>query len=538
MNAGFNASRLAAALLASMLPGALANAQTTPLPPLVTTRISVDSAGGQGNGESDLWANGQVSADGRFIVFDSTAPNLVPGDTNGVGDIFVHDRMTGETTRVSVNSSGKQGNGWSGFSSISANGRYVAFTSEATNLVPSDSNHVNDVFVHDRVTGETTRASVDSFGNQGDDSVGRCLLSADGRFVAFTSSATNLVLGDTNGKDDAFVHDRVTGETTRVSVDSFGNQGNGDTWLPAISADGRYVAFDSYATNLVPGDTNKADDVFVHDRVTGETTRVSVTSSGDQVTDVGGMFPSLSAEGRFVAFMSASRQLVPNDTNWAEDIFVHDRVTGETTRVSVDSQAREGERDSEWESISADGRYVAFASWSNNLAWNDKDPGRDVFVHDRKTGLTTLVSPRIDASAAWPSGSGWPSISADGRYVAFDGHEANLVPDDTNQSGDVLVRGPELTLEADPTVITGGQLLTLTTYKSVPGNPASLWIVGVNGSPVSLLVSEGFFDGDGLFVLSGAVPPGLGPLAITFRSYGTGASGLENRTNDIAVSFQ
>jgi Tol biopolymer transport system component len=228
----------------------------------VVQLVSVASDSTQGNDNS--W-DPSISADGRYVAFFSHASNLVPGDTNNTLDVFVHDRLTGQTTRVSVASDGTEGNGDSFVGSISADGRYVAFASWASNLVPGDTNGRSDIFVHDRVTGQTTRVSVASDGTEGNgDSWGCPSISADGRYVAFASWASNLVPGDTNGRSDIFVHDRVTGQTTRVSVASDGTEGNGDSWWrPSISADGRYVAFPSYASNLVPGDTNGWADIFV-----------------------------------------------------------------------------------------------------------------------------------------------------------------------------------------------------------------------------------------------------------------------------------
>ena len=185
------------------------------------------------------------------------------GDTNGFVDVFVHDRQTGATERVSMDSAGSQGDGVSAWPSISADGRFVAFNSDATNLVPGDTNGRTDVFVHDRQTGTTERVSADSAGVGGGSGAA---LSADGRFVAFASDAANLVPGDTNGYPDVFVRDRQTGTIERVSMDSFARQGNNHSFDRAISADGRFVAFASYATNLVAGDTNRVVDVFVHDR--------------------------------------------------------------------------------------------------------------------------------------------------------------------------------------------------------------------------------------------------------------------------------
>ena len=278
----FIAAQIAGSLAVVMLvmfPVAAWNA-----PPIVgeTTRLSVASDGSEGNGSSALPA---ISADGRYVAFESLARNLVSDDTNNFADIFVHDRQTGETTRASVASDGAEANHASLAPGISADGRYVAFWSSASNLVPDDTNDTADIFVRDRHTGETTRVSVSSDGTEANGfSAFIPTISADGRYVAFQSSATNLVSGDTNNFADIFVHDRQTGETTRASVAGDGTEGNNSSDYPSISADGRYVAFHSSASNLVPDDTNDTADIFVHDRQTGETTRVSVASDGTEVS--------------------------------------------------------------------------------------------------------------------------------------------------------------------------------------------------------------------------------------------------------------
>ncbi|MBI3988598.1 MAG: PD40 domain-containing protein, partial [candidate division NC10 bacterium] len=364
-----------------------------------TTRVSVASDGTQGNSRSFYPAatnDRVISADGRYVAFISFATNLVPGDTNSTNDIFVHDLETGQTTRISIASDGTQANSESKSPSISADGRYVAFDSAASNLVPGDTNGARDVFVHDRETGKTTRVSVASNGRQGDSHSEDPSISADGRYVAFGSFSHDLIWidldgdgrceeaegCDINGSADIYVHDRQTGQTTRVSVAFDGTPTNSGSDEPSISDDGRYVAFLSAATNLVPGDTNGRWDVFVHDRLTGQTTRVSVASDGTQ-TNSWSDFPSISADGRYVAFDSIASNLVPGDTNGFGDVFVHDQVTGQTTRFSIASDGREANGGSSWPSISADGRYVAFASSANNLVPGDTNDHPDIFVHDR-----------------------------------------------------------------------------------------------------------------------------------------------------------
>jgi Tol biopolymer transport system component len=411
----------------------------------------VDSAGSEGNKES---REPSVSANGRYVAFESEASNLVSGDTNNAWDIFVRDRETGKTTRVSVDSNGNQADSESHYPSISADGRYVVFESFASNLVPGDTNGAWDIFLRDRQTNKTTLVSVDSNGTPAKNDTDYSAfpdMSADGRYVTFMSRSPDFVTGDTNGRRDIFVHDRQTGETTRVSVDSSGKEGDQDSWNPAISADGRYVAFHADATNLVPGDTNNLEDVFVHDRQTGETTRASVDSAGNQGNG-DSQKPAISADGRYVAFESRAANLVLEDTSDTWDVFVHDRQTGETTRVSVDSAGNQANAASRFAAISADGRYVAFQSDASNLVADDTNSAPDVFMHDRQTGENTRVS--VDsagdqgsignrAPGGLPSGEPGSSVvvtfSGDGRYLAFTSEASNLVSGDTNGYLDVFL---------------------------------------------------------------------------------------------------
>ena len=354
--------------------------------------VSVSNRGVQGNSWSAI--EGSISSDGRYVAFSSAASNLVDGDTNKTYDVFVHDRETGQVSRVSVSSAGIQGNRHSYQPFISASGRYVAFSSAASNLVPADTNEAIDIFVHDRDTGQTARVSVSSEGGQANRNSYQPSISADGRYVAFSSEATNLVDGDTNRADDVFVHDRENGQTRRVSVSNEGAQGNSNSMDPFISAGGRYVAFAADASNLVSGDTNGTYDVFVHDLLSGLTSRVSVDSAGREANgkNFGSRHPYLTGDGRYVTFGSFASNLVEGDTNGFVDIFVHDRESGETGRVSVSSQGVQGDYDSySPSSISDDGRYVAFYSDASNLVAGDTNGCRDIFVHDRQTGQTERV---------------------------------------------------------------------------------------------------------------------------------------------------
>ncbi|MBI3597906.1 MAG: PD40 domain-containing protein [Nitrospirae bacterium] len=388
------------------------------------------------NGDSFASA---LSADGRFVAFSSTASNLVSGDTNGRSDIFVRDQTTGIIERVSVSSTGLEGNDASNYPAISADGRYVSFSSKASNLVAGDTNGWFDVFVHDRESGETSRVSVNSAGSEGNGNSFPSAISADGRFIAFSSKANNLVSNDKNGTFDLFVHDRQTGATTRVSVDSLGTEGNDFSYAPTIDASGQFVAFSSKASNLVAGDTNGTFDVFMHNMETGETTRISVDSAGMNANGQSG-WPAISADGKYVAFSSKANNLVSGDTNDTFDVFMHNMETGETMRVSVDSLGAEANQngDSVASALSADGRFVAFTSGASNLTPSDTNGTFDVFVHDRESGKTTRVSVN-NLGTEGNNASYVSALSADGRVVVFNSKASNLATGDTNGASDIFV---------------------------------------------------------------------------------------------------
>ncbi|MPZ51449.1 MAG: hypothetical protein GEU79_01725, partial [Acidimicrobiia bacterium] len=434
-----------------------------------TTLISVSTGEVPGDQRS---SSPSVSADGRYVAFPSSATNLVEDDNNGASDVFVRDTTTGTTTRVSVDSTGLEGDLASTGPAISPNGRYVAFSSRATNLVPGDDNMSFDIFVHDRQTGTTTAASITSDGTFGDKDSVRPSISADGRFIAFRSFAANLVADDTNDTTDVFLHDTATGETTRVSVDSAGNQGDGSSFEPSITRDGRHVAFYSSASNLVPDDTNDVRDVFLHDHQTEETIRVSHDSDGIQGNDFS-VSPSISANGRFIAFVSKATNLADGITNDATDVFVHDRHTGETIRVSVDSAGNEADRNSTGPTISDNGRYVAYFSFATDLVAGDDNGEKDVFVHDSVTGETTRVS--VDSTGSEGNDqSENQAISGDGRFVAFQSEASNLVADDTNGEADVFVH-QHLPDPTPPTTTTSTTPSTTTTTTTVPSGDADFF---------------------------------------------------------------
>lgn len=390
-------------------------------------RVSVDSAGFEGNGPS--FDRPDISSDASVVAFMSAASNLVNGDTNAQWDIFAHDRSVGLTNRIAVSSSGAQSDSFSRTPSVSGDGRLVAFWSHATNLVPDDTNGTDDVFVHDRLTGLTTRVSVGTSGEEGNGPSTVAGISGNGRYVAFHSSANNLVADDTNGQIDVFVHDRQSGVTERMSVSSGGVQGNDESVcsngdLPcAITDDGRFIAFASRASSLVADDTNNTWDIFLHDRQSGETSRLipntsvnvdisadgrvvvaqtaghqivaydrqaaslvvaSVNDSGTPASGGSTRSPTVSGNGRYVVFSADAgvTNLVPSDTNGYSDIFIHDLQLHRTVRVSETSGAGEANGDSEYPSTDSSGRFIAFTSFASDLVPGDENGERDAFVND------------------------------------------------------------------------------------------------------------------------------------------------------------
>ncbi|BBH70111.1 hypothetical protein ACTI_67960 [Actinoplanes sp. OR16] len=405
-----------------------------------TERISVATGGTQGDADIiSEFPGGNASDDGRYVVFDSFATNLVAGDTNDELDVFVRDRQAGTTERVSVTSGGVQGDSTSGQSAISGNGRFVVFTSLAGNLVPGDTNGFPDVFLHDRQTGVTERVSVAAGGAQGTDFSVLATVSDDGNRVAFMSNAPNLVAGDTNDVIDVFVRDRQAATTVRVNVSSGGTQADSYGLQPAISGSGDHVAFYSEAGNLVPGDTNAQPDFFVHDLQTATTERVSVATGGGQGTGQSLGRAALSDDGRYIAFRSDASDLVAADTNDAADVFVRDRQAGTTARVSLTGGGGEAGGHSSAPTISDDGRRVAFQSEASDLVAADTNGVPDVFVRDRQAGTTERVS-LTDGGGQGDGDSDDGFISGDGRHVTFASHAANLVAGDTNGFRDVFVR--------------------------------------------------------------------------------------------------
>ncbi|MFC7385427.1 S8 family serine peptidase [Sphaerisporangium rhizosphaerae] len=428
-----------------------------------TQRVSLSVDGHQGDNES-WWP--QLSDDGSAVTFASVAGNLVPGDTNDDLDVFVTDLRTGAIERVSVASDGTQADAFSLTPTLSGDARYVGFSSGATNLVPGDTNGQTDAFAHDRQSGRTELISVGPGGALSDGLSSQPAFSSDGRFAVFNSDATNLVAGDTNGRTDVFVRDRQAGTTERVSVGPGGAQGDGNSREQTISADGRFVAFESNATNLVPGQDDGSTNLFVRDRQAG-TTEALTTPEGVEPSS-----PKISADGRMVVYIGAGPK------GW--QIYRYDRQARTNALVSAASDGSPGDDWSFAPSPSADGQTVVFYSYAANLAGPDVNGRTDVFVRDLKAGTTQRVSTG-PKGVEGDGSSEVPSISGNGRYVAFQSSSANLVEGDTNRHSDVFVRdrtpGPEPRfalgeLEVSPDAVRPGRPVRVSAWVKNVGEKA------------------------------------------------------------------
>ncbi len=416
-------------------------------------RISLGNAGLEGNGAS---FSASISSDNRYVAFASSSNNFVSDDTLSFIDIFVRDLANDTIRRVSVSSLNVQADKSSTTPTISADGRYVSFSSSATSLVLNDNNAKADVFRHDLQTGTTIRITLDPTGgasNGGVTGTNQPALSSDGRFVIYTSDADNLVAGDTNGVRDIFVYDHQSGSTERVSVSSAGVQGDQSATQATITPDGRYVSFISASSTLVSGKTTTIPDVFIRDLQTGTTERVSLSSAGVQGNS-SSFVSSLSDDGRYVAFRSNATNLVGSDTNGDYDIFVRDRQTDTTLRVSVDSLENQANGHSYGVSISGDGRYVVFSSDASNLVANDTNSQRDVFVRDLLAGTTRRLS--VDKAGMEANGrSDEASIAIDGIHVIFSSNASNLVSGDSNGQYDIFISDLRFTPGNDDVTLTG-----------------------------------------------------------------------------------
>jgi subtilisin family serine protease/Tol biopolymer transport system component len=405
---------------------------TAPKPAPWNGRLSGISRLPSGRWADDHSGDAVVSADGRWVAFGSHATNLVSGDTEGFRDIFLADRQTGEIVRVSQTQAGAGARGDSGAVAISGDGRFVAFVCSAGNLTSGDSNGQDDVFVWDRETRQVELASVRqgtrTSGNAGSDSPS---ISADGQLVAFASDASNLVTSDTNQARDVFVRDRARSTTERLSVTSTGSQARGSSEAPSISADGRFVAFHSGANNLVLPDGNQSWDVFVRDRTTGRTEGVSLSGDGDSV------FPSISGDGRLVLFHSLGDNFDGQTSDEWLGVFLYDREAKRTVRVSRAPGAATSVGNSFADVISANGRFATITTEALDLAPGGAPGFYRAFVYDRLTDTLGPVAVS-DAGRDADDSAFYARMSGDGRILVFTSYASNLTPDDGNGVSDIF----------------------------------------------------------------------------------------------------
>jgi Tol biopolymer transport system component len=406
----------------------------TPPPSEITVRESVSTGGAQGNGSS---LGGTLSGDGRWLVFQSAATTLVDGVTTP-GGIFLRDRVAGTTTLASVTLSGMATSATTVDPWLSEDGRYVVFESLATDLVVGDTNNKRDIFARDLLGSSTARISVSSTGVQANGASTDAHISPDGRFVAFATEASNLVHNDTNGTQDVCFHDRTTGATVLVSVSTNGVLANGPSSAPRVSPDGRYVAFASGASNLDPADTQSSIDVYLHDLLNDST--VCASKKVDGMAGGNSSNPRVVTGGGLVFFESTSTSLVLGDFNAKSDVFVREIATGTTSRVSLGLAGEEANGHSFLGEISRDGRYVLMITQATNLAAGTSGPYADLVVLDLWTNERWVASQTHNGQEPMGQPQFVPvGISDDGRSVGFCSNGLNFVPLDNNTLQDVFV---------------------------------------------------------------------------------------------------
>ncbi len=401
-----------------------------------TSRLNISSAstlapqGLEANSHSFNTA-AAISSDERFVVFSSDASNLVAGDRNDAADVFLRDRWFNQTTRISVDNSGAPGNADSTQPVISASGRFIAFSSKATNFVAGEANTVADIFIYDTQTKQVRGINpLDSNGDSVNPSI-----SADGRWIVFESLASNLVAGDTNNASDIFAFDSQSNQLTRISVNDAGVEGDGHSFHPMIAANGHAVVFESEASNLIAGDTNVTSDIFLHDLTTHTTQRVSQSTLQ---TDRGSYHPSIDAEGKLVVFESDATTLVENDSNAVSDIFIKDMTTGQVQRITS-ATGEQANSAAYYPTISATGRYVALTTAATNLVSGNANALFDVLRYDRQTQQLERVNVNVSGKQGNFQSLKLPmSLSWNGNYVVFTSNATDIVFGDNNLSFDIF----------------------------------------------------------------------------------------------------
>ena len=410
--------------------------------PYITERVNLTPAGAQMTGGSVQYAP-VISQDGRYVAFATTSSDMLPGDTNGKTDVYVRDRKLGANVRATLNSTGGEiAASVSGFT-MSANGRFVLFSTGNSSVVPGDTNGKPDIFLRDLKNNTTELVSLSSGGGITNGSTSFYDISSDGRYVVFSNDGTNVVPGDTNGVTDIFLRDRKLGTTTLISKTGAGLISNGYSNRPSISCDGAYIAFNSEATNLVAGDTNGVQDLFLVNRIGGESiTNITISGNGTVASPNAEGNSDISCNGQKVVLTSKVNYLL-NDTNNALDIYVYDITDDTFERANIDSSGAETAGATSGlsanGSIDFSGRYVVFTNADDTLVTGDTNGSTDVFVRDLIDGTTQIVSMRNATTQTTGGGSVYYSVSQDGREVVFPSGDTGLVAGDTNGTVDIFV---------------------------------------------------------------------------------------------------
>lgn len=466
-----------------------------PTAPSILSRIVMATDGAQANGHNGF---ASFSADGRYIVFESSATNLIAGDTNGSADIFRKDLVTGEVVRISTSGTGAQGNGHSNSVMLSPDGRYAVFTSYADNLVSGDTNGNADIFLKDLVTGNVTRVSTDSGRRQVNGFSDKAVISPDGRYVVFESDASDLVANDTNNSKDIFLKDLFTGAVARLSASRDGIGGDKESRFAQISPDGRYVLFESDATNLVSGDTNGTYDVFLKDLLTGEIRRISTGSNGLEGNN-DSYQARFSADGRSVVFTSKAGNLVAGDTNNDYDVFLKDLATGRVTRLSTTSTGAEVHGWSEEPRLSKDGRYLIFASTAGDVVPGDNNNRYDLFRKDLVTGEVVRLSISPEGIPSDGDTGYGIDVSSDGRFIVVGSTASNLVHGDTNGFIDTFLI--DATLMKNASAVVAGRFVEL---RLGTGTASSISLAWGDGTVDTIAPSGGSASFSHIYASGGA----------------------------------
>ena len=470
--------------------------------------VSVSSDGTPGNGTHlrDLPSRAfrGMSADGNLVVFASDATDLAPDNTEP--GFYLRDRAAGTTEALWTRVDGAVVRVQGDAPAMSADGRFITFASARDDLVLEDTNGLQDIFVYDRSRDTTERVSVNSTGVQADGDCFSPTISADGRFVAFQSNATTLVSDGLSG--GSFILDRLTGTLERVGSATASTQSNESVWGPVVSGDGRFVAFWGFGDDLVPDDTNEATDVFVLNRLTGVTERVSVSTAGEEGNE-NSVVADISADGRFVAFLSMSTNLDDLDISGIVfpniALFVRDRTLGTTRRASVSSTG-DAAAEVDVASMSADGRFVIFSSSANNLVEPDTNGlADDVFLHDLQSGETRMLTVNDTGQQGNTMPIDLAGLSRDGRVVVFEA-STSAVPLLEGYSGHQLYVADNCLVDTGPAACSLQLITPADGMTWIEGWPATIIWSGAPENPTDPVRLELLYEGAVLYVIAESTP--------------------------------